>query len=180
VGNGSTRSERTFVDVATGDTHVVITYEDSKATVSVEGHPLAKELAGKSWVTFVEKFLVRADGDPLAAALKMELLVVPGGTELEVEETCLSLALEGAEADADMSGTWIPVTIRDPYFPAVTGLALLRDLRAAANLVPRGSSPRSGLKTVECGHSVHQNGCCSCFQKRWSGKAAALSAKGIG
>ena len=174
------RTERVLVDTRTGARHVQVKTEDGEINVELHAHPLVEELRGRSWVTFVEQTHVLCDNDPVADALGCASLMVPGGTELEVDEEVLGRVVEGAEADEDMSAAYIPIIVRDPNFPVVPGIVRLDVLRQSANLVPKGRAPRAGKPPSLCTHPLYRHDCPACFRTWWEGKAAVLAAQGKG
>jgi hypothetical protein len=172
--------ERVLVDLTTGARHVQTKTADGEVRVEMHAHPLIEELAGKSWITFVEQTHVLCDDDPVADALGCMSLMVPGGTELEVDAEALGRIVEGSEHDDDLSGCYVPVVVRDPDFPVVQGIIPLGVLRKSANLMPKGRGPRANKAPSLCEHPLYRHDCRACFRAWWAGKAAVLAAQGKG
>jgi len=162
-----TRSEPvTLLDVGTG----VTTTREGQVTISIDAHPLYRELYLKSFLTVVLELEVSIEDtygweEALGAKAKVKY-----GTELQVDGASLLRALEGADDDDDLADMLVPLRVNDPYWPNCCVVAKLSALRQSCVIVPIGQGPRHGSTPIDCGHEAEEEGCPFCFYRSWRKK----------
>lgn len=132
-------------------------------------------LLGKSFVAFQPTRVTVVDARWSFLGL---ILRIPGGCELEVNESKLVRIIEYADEGLlpDIETTLIPFVIQDPYYPKVNVVVPWRNRRTVFNLVDAGVGPRRALNRKRCSHQgavvFAPEMCDYCFWKWWNKEAA--------
>ncbi len=158
-------------------------------TIVATEHPM-RRLAGQTLVALEPLEVYVAD--PAWEPVLGRVLLVPGGTALDIDDGFLAAEATMAEkVAADMETpegeAWhlpaVPCVIRDPDLPAVRVLVNPDDADARCNVVARGAGPRAGRDPTRCGHPARTvddligRTCSGCFLRWWQLRKTAAEAQ---
>lgn len=167
-------TERSFVEVGSGDRAFQVEREGLKVTVMVRGNE-DRLLLGAAFVTSrpMRAWTDETKWIPVVGAG----IMLDGGVELHVRSNELFEIIEefeklGVTTNAD---TLVPVTISDAYLPEMEARVRMEDLMFGCQRVAKGDGPRSQRQPAPCQHIRPKQGCPECFRQWWTARLPQAS-----
>lgn len=164
------------IDTETGAEWQRVVTEEAEVVTMVEPHPY-RQLMGAAFITLCDGFTVAVDDDQWEPVFGL-ILALPGGCELDVDDSRIEQALEDIEHDEAPEARrpelfspayralLVPMVLRDADLPRARVLVPVNKLKECDKVEP-GSGPHV-LEATQCRHTVFVPRCRGCLWRQWT------------